>query len=98
MSQHPQHPQPPQERPQVVYQQAPSNGLGVAGFVVSLVGFLVCGGLVCPIGVIMSAVALGREPKGFAIAGLIIGLLGSAWLVIFFIFFGFAALAGAAGP
>jgi|GEM_PF-1196056 len=61
--------------------QQQSNSLGVAGFVVSLVG-VVLGGLLCPVGLIMSLIALGRQPKGFAIAGVVIGLLGSCGGVI----------------
>jgi hypothetical protein len=52
------------------------NGLGVAGFVCSLVG-LVTAGILCPIGLLLSLVALGRRPRGFAIAGVILGLVGS---------------------
>ncbi|MHC5022347.1 MAG: type II secretion system protein GspG [Planctomycetota bacterium] len=65
---------------------AQSNGLGIAGFVCSLVGLLFTGGLLSPIGLILSLVALGRQPRGFAVAGLVLGLLGMcgwglAWLV-----------------
>lgn len=59
----------------------PSNGLGIAGFIVSLVGYLSCG-LICPVGLIMSLVALKREPKGFAIAGVVFGALGSCWVLV----------------
>ncbi|MFN3168441.1 MAG: DUF4190 domain-containing protein [Phycisphaeraceae bacterium] len=60
------------------YQPPPSNGLGIAGFVVSLTGLVVTGGFVCPLGVILSLVALRKQPRGFAVAGLITGLLGCA--------------------
>ncbi|MEM9065482.1 MAG: type II secretion system protein GspG [Planctomycetota bacterium] len=68
-------------------EQHQSNGLGIAGFVVSLVGLLSCG-LIAPIGAIMSAIALNKQPKGFAIAGLIIGIFGSLWIVVLFMFLG----------
>ncbi len=51
------------------------NGLGLAGFIVSLVGIVSCG-LTAPIGLILSLVALKRPPKGLAIAGLVIGFVG----------------------
>lgn len=54
-----------------------ANTLGVAGFVTSLVGFAFTGGLLCPIGLILSLIALRRQPRGFAIAGTVLGLLGS---------------------
>jgi len=63
-------------------QQPQSNGLGVAGFVVSLVGWFTCGGL-CPLGMILSFFAMFKEPRGLAIAGFIIGLLGSGFLLLF---------------
>jgi hypothetical protein len=56
------------------------NGMGVAGFVISLVGLVPCG-LLCPLGLIFSLVGLGRQPKGLAIAGTVIGALGSLMLV-----------------
>jgi hypothetical protein len=71
----------------------PTNGLGIAGFVVSLVGLLGTGGLLCPIGLIMSLIALGRQPKGFAIAGVVIGLLGTCGGLIVALAFGAAVLA-----
>jgi hypothetical protein len=64
------------------YQPAPSNSLGVAGFVVSLLGLFATCGLLSPVGLIMSAFAMRREPRSLAIAGLVLGILGSLWLVI----------------
>ncbi len=60
-----------------------TNTIGLVGFVFSLVGLLVTGGVLCPIGLILSLVGLGRQPRGFAIAGVILGLLGSCGLVLF---------------
>lgn len=77
---------------QVVVQQSPSNGLGTAGFVISLVGLLTCG-LICPLGLLFSFFGLFKPPRGLAIAGTVIGLLGSLWMI----FFGFALVAGLLG-
>lgn len=77
-----------------------TNGLGLAGFIVSLLGILGTCGLLSPVGLIMSAFAMRKEPKGFAIAGLVIGIVGTLTGVIGIIFFGVVflgiiALAGA---
>ena len=66
----------------VVVQPAPTNGLGIAGFIVSLVGFLSCG-LLSPIGFLLSLVGLTKQPRGFAIAGALIGAIGTLWLFLF---------------
>lgn len=67
------------------------NTLGLAGFICSLVG-LTTGGFLSPIGLILSLVALGREPRGFAIAGTIVGLLGSCGAILFIAMGGLALL------
>lgn len=51
--------------------QTESNPMGVVGFILSLT---VC---LSPIGLIVSLLALTKRPKGFAVAGVIIGLLAS---------------------
>jgi hypothetical protein len=53
------------------------NGMGVAGFIVSLVGLILCAGIICPLGLVFSLIGLGREPRGLAIAGTILGGLGT---------------------
>ena len=53
------------------------NPLALAAFICSLIGFF-SGGILSPIGVILALFALGKHPRGFAIAALILGLLGSA--------------------
>jgi hypothetical protein len=73
-----------------------SNGMGLAGFIISLVGLMSCG-LVSPIGLVLSWIGLSKEPKGLAIAGLVLGLLGSLWIVValaFGLFGGLLAVAG----
>lgn len=68
---------------QIVDQKAvtDANGLGIAGFVISLVGFLTVG-ILSPIGLVFSAIAMRRKPKGLAIAGLVLGIIGSIFLGI----------------
>lgn len=58
-----------------------TNGLGIAGFVVSIFGLLTCGCLSI-VGIILSAIALRRPPRGLALAGLIIGIIGILLLVV----------------
>ena len=64
-----------------------SNGLGLAGFIVSLVGFVTCLWVICPIGLLLSFFGLFKKPRGLAIAGFIIGLLGSLWIILIIAFF-----------
>ncbi|MEE9394474.1 MAG: type II secretion system protein GspG [Planctomycetota bacterium] len=60
-----------------------TNGLGVAGFITSLVGLIFTCGLLCPIGLLMSFFALFSRPRGFAVAGTIIGAVGSGiWVLV----------------
>ena len=56
----------------IVIQNPPSNGLGVAGFVTSLVSLCFSCGILSPISMILSLIALMKRPRGFAIAGSII--------------------------
>ena len=69
------------------------NGLGIAGFVVSIVGMIITCGLLCPIGLLISLFAMFKKPRGFAVAGAVLGALGTLWLV----FWGFAIVAGIMG-
>ena len=59
------------------------NTLGLAGFICSLVG-LFTGGILSPVGLIISLFALGKHPRGFAAAGLVLGILGSGCLGMLF--------------
>jgi hypothetical protein len=70
---------------------APSNGLGIAGFIVSLLGIFTAG-VLSPIGLLLSLIALLRRPRGFAFAGFIVGLVGTAILALWLLFFGFVTL------
>lgn len=71
----------------------PRNDLGTAGFIVSLVSLFLTCGIASPIGLMMSLVALAWPPRGMAFAGVLLGLLGSAWLF----FFGAAIVIGIVG-
>ena len=84
---------PPVPQQQVVYAQqpvfvqtaAPTNGLGVAGFVTGLLGLVLCwvpwlGVLLAGVGVVLSGVAIPQGKKkgasnGLAIAGLVCGII-----------------------
>jgi hypothetical protein len=74
MESYPPPPPPPPLRSQ-------TNGLGIAGFIVSLVGVFTC--VLSPVGLILSLVGLRKHPRGFAIAGSIIGGIGTLILGIF---------------
>ena len=56
-------------------QGQPTNGIGLTGFIFSLVGLFLCG-IPSVIGLVISAFGLRKEPRGLAIAGVIIGLIG----------------------
>lgn len=71
----------------------PTNGLGIAGFIVSLVGLILTCGLLSPLGLLLSLFALFKPPRGFAVAGVITGLVGTAMLALF----GFYMVMGAKG-
>lgn len=62
-----------------------ANGLGIAGFVCSVIG-LCTGGLLSPVGLILSLIALNRPPRGLAIAGVVIGALGSCGIIVAAVF------------
>ncbi|MFG0256638.1 MAG: DUF4190 domain-containing protein [Phycisphaerales bacterium JB043] len=68
------------------------NNIGITGFVVSLLGIFTLG-ILSPIGFIISMMGLTRAPRGFAIAGVIIGLIGS--IELFAVILIVTAIAGA---
>ena len=72
-----------------------SNGLGTAGFVLSLIALFfgwipLLGWLLWFLGILFSFIAVFKAPRGLAIAGLIISLLGIILLLTVFI--GLAAI------
>ena len=77
-----------------------SNGIGTAGFVLSLISIFlgwipVLGWLIWALGLIFSFVGVFKSPKGLAIAGLVISLIGIILLVVVFAGIGAAAASGA---
>ncbi len=91
MSQAPQH--------AVVVQRSESNGLGLAGFICSLIGLISCGSLfpVGLVGLLLSFIAMFKRPRGFAVAGFVIGLVANLWIIVAVVFVGLSViLAGAA--
>jgi hypothetical protein len=69
--------------PYVMVPVRESNGLGVAGFFIALIGLFIPTGIIALLGLLISLAALGRPPRGFAAMGVVIGLLGTVvWLVI----------------
>lgn len=68
------------------YQEQPQNTLGLAGFIVSLCGFVFC--MAFPVGLVLSLAAIRKEPKGFAIAGAIIGGIGTALGLLVVVLYG----------
>ena len=76
---------------QVFIQQAPapqSNGIGTAGFVLALIGLILCwipilDWILWLLGVIFSFIGVFRAPRGLAIAGLVISFIGIIILITF---------------
>ena len=72
-----------------VIQQAPaaSNAMGTAGFIIALVTIFlfwipVLGWILWLLGLIFSGIGVTRKPKGLAIAGLVISLIGLILLIV----------------
>jgi hypothetical protein len=75
-----------QQYPVMTVNQKTGNGIGVAGFVLALLGLIfswvpVIGWIFWLLGLIFSAVGMTKKPKGLAIAGLIISLIDLIVLV-----------------
>jgi len=59
------------------------NGLGVAGFFIAGTGLFIPTGIIALLGLLVSLVALGKAPRGFAGMGVLIGLFGTVvWIAI----------------
>ena len=85
-------------RPECSYPYPASNSMGTAGFVCALIALIFCwvpffGTIMWLLGLIFSCVGLARRPKGLAIAGLVISLIGLVFL-IFVVSAAFAFLGG----
>jgi hypothetical protein len=89
--------QPPWQSTSTVYVNTPparpTNGAGTAGFVLALVGLFlgwipVLGWLSWLIGLILSFVGIFKEPKGLAIAGLVISCIDLIVIILIAVFLG----------
>ncbi len=75
--------QPIQRQQYLMVHVREGNGLGVAGFLIALIGLAIPTGIVALLGLLVSLVALGKAPRGFAGMGVLIGLIGTAvWMAI----------------
>lgn len=74
-----------------------TNTAGLVGFIISLVSLVGCSGLLSPVSLIFSIVGLTKQPKGFAIAGLVLSLLGMLTFVLIFFVIGVAAVLSLVG-
>jgi hypothetical protein len=72
-----------------------TNPVGLAGFIVSLVSLVACGGLLSPVGLILSLFGCFRQPRGLAVAGVVLGLIGSGAFILGVVAFGVVLVAGA---
>jgi hypothetical protein len=66
-----------------------SNGIGTAGFVLALIAVFLgwipfLGWIIWLLGLIFSSVGMSRQPKGLAIAGLVLSLIGIVLLLTVF--------------
>jgi hypothetical protein len=58
--------------------------MGLTGFILSLISLIGCVGILSPFSLIFSLIGLQKEPKGFAIAGLVLSIIGLLWFGLFF--------------
>ena len=70
----------------VIVKEEKSNGMGTAGFVLSLISLILCwvpviSWILCALGSIFSFIGVFRRPRGLAIAGLIIS--GVCFFIIY---------------
>jgi hypothetical protein len=65
----------------VGFRPRPSNAMGVAGLIISILALIFTCGLLSPIGLLLSLIGLFRRPRGEAIAGTIIGGIGTLAVV-----------------
>ena len=75
-----------------------TNGIGLAGFIVSLAGLVLCILPACPVGLILSIIGIRRNPRGFAIAGLVLGIIGTVPMIVIPIVWGTVILAFLSTP
>jgi len=76
----------------IIVKQNQTNGMGVAGFILAVLAILLCwipilGQILWFLGLLFSFIGLFKNPKSFAIAGLIISLIGVVIFVLAIVFF-----------
>ncbi len=87
-----------QNVPPLVQQPIEKNNIGLTGFILSIVAVVISlvpivGWLCWLLGLVLSIVGLFKKPRGFAIAGLVISLIG---FIIMFFLLGILGIAAAA--
>ncbi len=70
-------------------QEKQSNGIGIAGFALALIALFlgwvpILGWFIWALGLIFSFIGVFKKPKGMAIAGLVISLIGILFLLVVF--------------
>ena len=80
----------------IIQNSSKSNGIGTAGFVLALIAvFLgwvpVLGWIIWLLGLVLSGVGVTKTPKGLAIAGLVLSLIGLVILILLATVFATAA-------
>ncbi|MFI4875002.1 MAG: hypothetical protein ACIALR_06685 [Blastopirellula sp. JB062] len=58
--------------------RTPINSLGVCGFLVSFFGLIFTLGVISPIGLLISLLGMFHPRRGFAVAGVLLGMVGTA--------------------
>ena len=72
----------------IINQESPKkNGVGTAGFILALLGLILCwipvlNWILWLLGLILSLVGVFRQPRGLSIAGLVISFLGLILLIL----------------
>jgi len=86
--------------PPLTQQALEKNNIGLTGFILSIVAIVLSwvpfvGWLCWLLGLVLSIVGLFRKPKGFAVAGLVISLIGLIIMTLLLGVLGLAAVAAA---
>ena len=80
-------------------QKDPTNGLAIAGLIISLVSMILCCGALSPISLILSIIGVEKKKKkngsgkGMAIAGIIISAITIVFALIVWLVFGIGTFA-----
>jgi hypothetical protein len=73
--------------PVFIVQDKKTNGIGTAGFVLALIGLIFCwvpvvDWILWVLGAILSIIGCFKEPRGLAIAGVIISFIGLLFIIL----------------